>query len=61
MNTMSAYELTCIIAKAKAFDCIVKSLIASDTPEEGGRMAMDICLETHNALNELTKQVEGGE
>ena len=50
-----------MIAKAKAFDRIVKSLIASDTPAEGGRMAMDICIETQNALNVLADKMEGGE
>lgn len=61
MDNFTAFELTCMVAKAKAFDRIVKSLIASDTPEEGGRMAMDICLETHNALNVLADKVDGGE
>lgn len=58
---MNAYELTCIIAKAKAYDSITQALIMSDTPAEGGKMTMAICIETQDALIELTKKVKEGE
>ena len=61
MNTMSAYELTCVIAKANAYDRILKAILESATPEDGGKATMSICLETCQSLIELTKNVKGGE